>query len=338
MSKKLIAIILGVALVASSMQAATGAQKIAFSWSTSFTFTYEPGGGLKAGVNPSTSSLNSWAVQVCKERYDFLYAETVGASGRALGKSDPKATKKTSKAVKFGWRMDEYGEREFFVTYACSGSMVVPVTGPSNSYSIKPYIQDYDERNNFKTKSRLYTPTSRSYSIEELNANGWKVTLTTGQTSVGRCCSGNVWGPVPTITKLPDLSFSLTSTQVLQGDDLGDYGAEGKVYVYSISNINALKSEFTDFHVGLNPTGNIHGDTEDEVIASYDSEFGQISIFVPLSSQGSPGSNLKLTSGYRATRFIDWSYTLQSLYVFDPVKLTIKLKSKIEQIKNFNPF
>jgi hypothetical protein len=317
------------------MQAAMGAQKIAFTWSTSFTFTYEPGGGLKAGVNPSTPSLNSWAVQVCKERYDFLYAETVGASGRALGKSDPKATKKAAKATKFGWRMDEYGESEFFVTYACSGSMVVPVTGPSNSYSIRPYVQDYNEYNKFKTKSGLFTPTSRSYSIEELNANGWKVTLAAGQSSVGRCCSDNVWGPIPKLAKIPNINFKFVESRNFNEDDKYDYGENGKAYVFEIVNYAQIESGLSEFYLGLHESGNYHGAADDEALAKYDKEKQQLTIFEPKDIIKPLGTNVKLNASHTTTGFVRWHTSVDSTYVFNLKTLSITFKSSVEDIKNY---
>lgn len=335
MWKRALSAVIGFVVLLAPMESTQAATKIAFSWSTSLTLTYEPGGSLKAGVNPSVTSLNSWATQVCRERYDFLYAETVGASGRSLGKSSPKATKKSSKAAKYGWRMDEFGEREFFIDYSCSGSMTVPVTGPSKTYSIKAYYQLWNEFNNFKTKSYVTSEQSRPYTTEELELNKWRVDLVTGQTNSMRCCADSSWGPAPKLDKLPDLEFTLIESRNFNEEDEYEYGKDGTAYVFEIKNFKEISDKYKDFYFALNPEGNYHGEKEDEVYAKYDPESKRLTIYILKITRNGPGSIVRADMGYMTIGFARWSYSLKNVYDFNLEKRTLSLKKKVESIRGY---
>lgn len=335
MWKRSLSAVVGLAVLLVPMNSAQAAKKIAFSWSTTLTLTYEAGGSLKAGVNPSVGTLNSWASQICRERYDFMYAETVGASGRSLGKSSPKATKKSSKAAKYGWRMDDFGEREFFIDYSCSGSMSVPVTGPSNTYAIKAIVQDYNPRNGFKTKDGTLALKSRDYTLAELEANSWKITLNSGPSTLFRCCGEEVWGPIPKLAKIPNINFKFVESREFNEADQYNYGQVGKAYVFEIANYSQIEAGLNEFYLGLRDNGSYHGEKDDEALAEYDKESKQLTIFVPENTIKPLGTNVKMYAGHITMGFVRWHTSVDSLYVFNVKTLSITFKSSVEDIKNY---
>jgi hypothetical protein len=336
MRKKFLPLLIGFILVMPFMEPAVAAKQIAFTWSTSFSLAYAPGSGLKPGVNQPKSVLNSWAAEDCAKRYGFLYAEVLGASGRSLGKSNLKATKKSSSSVKAGWRKDEYGEFEFFTETKCSGSMTIPVGGPSNSYSIKAYYQVWNDSNNFKTKSYVANTESRSYSTEELDINKWRVELIAGQTMSMRCCTDDTWGPAPKLDKLPDLDFKLIETRDFNEEDQYEYGKEGKAFVFEIKNYKEISEKYKDFYFELAPGGNYHGARSEEVYANFNVESKHLTIYIQKVTKNGPGSILKARMGYTAIGFVRWVYSLENVYVYNVEKPSLVLKSKIESIRDYD--
>lgn len=336
MLKRPLLLLMSALLLVLPLESAQAAKQIAFTWSTSFALVYPPGSGLKAGVNPSKAVLNGWAQEDCAKRYGFLYAEVIGASGRSLGKSNPKLTKKSASTLKSGWRKDRYGENEFLIEIYCSGSMKIPVEGPSNDYSVKAYYQLWNESNKFKTKVGISSDQSREYSVAELDSNNWRVELVAGQTSSNRCCSDNSWGPAPKLAKLPDLNFKLIETREFNEEDQYLYGPEGKSYIFEIVNAKSISNSFSDWYIELSPAESFHGQKDDEVYAALNLDLYQLTIFIPKTTRSGPGQYVKLKTGYQYTGFARWVYSLSNTYSFNLANPALSLKTKIESIRGYS--
>ena len=331
-----IRILISAALVLMPTESAVAAKQIAFTWSTSFTLAYAPSSGLKVGVNQPKAVLAQWAQEDCTKRYGFLYAEVLGASGKVLGKSNPKLTKKSAITLNSGWEKNGYGEYQFSITTKCSGSMNIPVGGVSNSYTIQAYYQLWNEKTKFKTKDGISSEVSREYSTAELDANNWKVDLVAGQTSLIRCCSDNSWGPAPKLLKLPDLKFTLVETREFNEFEQAEIGVSGKTYIFEVANFEEIFKNYKEFNLDLNPSKERHGESPEEVFARYESETHQLAISIPQDASKTSRRVLRLTMGYMNYGFARWSYSVENQYEFKPETSTILLKSKSEEIRGYS--
>ena len=325
-----------IALPLISIEPVHAAKQIAFSWSTTFTLSYEPGGSLKAGVNPSKLLVGKWVQENCTKRYGFLFAEVLGASGKVLGKSNPKLTKGSSISLKSGWRKNQFGESEYFLDTKCSGSMNIPVGGSSNYYVIRASYQLWNENNNFRTKDVIGSEISREYTVAELESNNWRVELVAGQTSLNRCCTDNSWGPAPKLKKLPDLQFNLVENRPFNEFEEYLYQNKGITLVYELSNFQELDSNFQEFYLELNPSKEIHGETPEEVFARYDSDGHRVLISIPLDSNSVSKNILKIEMGYRTQGFARWSYSLSNIYELKWSNRSLILKSKVENVRGYS--
>lgn len=329
MFRRSAALLIAITLSIVPLETAQAAKQIAFSWSTTFELTYEPSSAFKPGSKPKSSTLQSWATQTCAERYDLLYSETLGASGRVMGKSNPKATKKNAKVKSSGWRLDEFGENEFYINYSCSGSMQVPVTGPSKTYSIKVYVQDWNYLKGKKYKEGISRLVSRDYSIEELDANNWKVTMIPTSTDLIRCCSMAVWGPVPNFEPIEKLNLKLLEARDFSEDERTDYGYSGQVNSFELTDFGSLASRIKNLEIKVEPYSTGSGYVEETFIKSNE-DSSRFSIYSPKSPSEYSARYFDVYVTQRLFKFVEWVQLLTFRYEFDRNRQNLVLVSKSE--------
>lgn len=180
--KRIPIIIAALALAFSSLQSADAAstKSLTLNWKSEvFQTLGYPDKIFVPGKKVSTTFLNKEASEWCLFNYPLVNVSFHSASGKLLGTSSSKTTKKSVSIVSTNWQENEYGEDEFAWSFKCLGSFQIPVTTIKTKYY---YLVVNGRLNVTPTKAnpskyRWFHPHSPRYTIEELNSVKWVVRL-----------------------------------------------------------------------------------------------------------------------------------------------------------------